>query len=197
MINTTYIYFLHKGDNIPFYIGKTLTPLETRLKHHKWKFKNTNIQISLLDEVLTDEWKFWEEWYIELFVCWGFDLYGNKTKKGRGPGHRPCNWGDKISQSLKGKIPKWSEKEIKLRKTRLKGKQFALGYQYTESQKQSMTEGRRRIYYQYDLENNFIKEWYATKNEIASYFNKDNSSLTHHLNGRQKSAYGFIWKSKI
>jgi hypothetical protein len=193
MINTTHIYFIHKGDSIPCYVGKT-TNLKKRLAIHKyWNYEYTHIE--LIDSIPTDEWKFWEEWYIELFYSWGFNLE-NKTRKGRGPGHRPCTWGNKISQSLKGKTPKWSEEEIKLRKTRLKGKQFVLGYQYTESQKQSMTEGRRHTYSQYDLKNNFIKEWYATKNEIAFYFNKDNSGLTHHLNGRQKSAYGFIWKSK-
>ena len=31
----TKIYFLHKGDNIPFYVGETSQPLKYRLNHHK------------------------------------------------------------------------------------------------------------------------------------------------------------------
>ena len=191
MINTTYIYFLHKGDNIPFYIGKTVN-IQNRLKNHKCKYKSP-IYLEILEEVPSSEWKFWEEWYIDLFFTWGLDLQ-NKTRKGRGPGNRPCTWGNKISQLKKGKIPKWNEDEIKLRKIRLKGNQFTLGYKYTESQKHSITEGRKQILYQYDLKSNFIQEWYATKTEIALYFQKDQSSLTHHLKGRQNSAFGFIWK---
>jgi len=197
MINTTSIYFLHKGDNIPFYIGKTLAPLQTRLNHHRWKFNDRSIQISLLDEIPNKEWKFWEEWYIELFLYWGFDLYGIKTKKGRGPGNRKCDWGDKISKSLKGKGKNYTLEERERRRQR--GEIWGYsnkGNKYTDKQKKSITEGRRQIYYQYDLQNNFIKEWYATKCEIASSFGKTHSSITHHLKGRQKSAYGFIWKSK-
>lgn len=193
MINTTYVYFIHKGDNIPCYIGKTVNP-QDRLKNHKAKNKQY-LHLEILDEVPSSEWKFWEEWYIELFISWGFTLE-NKTLKGRGPGHRPCTWGDKISQTLIGKTPNWSESEVELRKTRLKGKQFVLGYKYTKLQKDSITEGRRIIYYQYDLNNNFIKEWFSTKTEISSHFGKDKSNLTHHLKGRQKSAFGFIWKTQ-
>ncbi len=198
MINTTSIYFLHKGDNIPFYIGKTLTPLKTRLNHHRWKFNDQSIQISLLDKIPSEEWKFWEEWYIELFLYWGFDLYGIKTKKGRGPGNRKCVWGDKISQSTKGKNKNYTPEERERRSKR--GKIWGYsnkGIKYNNEQKKSITEGRRQVYYQYDLQNNFIKEWHATKCEIASHFGKDHSGITHNLKGRQKSAYGFIWKSKV
>lgn len=97
MINTTYIYFIHKGDNIPCYIGKTVNP-QDRLKNHKAKNKQY-LYLEILDEVPSSDWKFWEEWYIELFISWGFILE-NKTVKGRGPGHRPCTWGDKISKSI-------------------------------------------------------------------------------------------------
>jgi hypothetical protein len=197
MINTTYIYFLHKGDNIPFYIGKTLTPLETRLKHHKWKFKNSTLQISLIDEVLTEEWKFWEEWYIELFLCWGFNLYGNKTKKGRGPGNRVCTWGDKISQSTKGKTKNYSIEEREKRKQ--KGKIWGYsnkGSKYNNEQKELCKKGKRKYINQYSLNGEFIKEWYSTQTEICLFYNYAPSSLSVHLKGEQKSALGFIWKLK-
>jgi hypothetical protein len=193
MINITHIYFIHKGDSIPCYVGKT-TNLHSRLAGHK-NTKPQYTHIELIDSIPSSEWKFWEEYYINLFYSWGFNLE-NKTRKGRGCGERPCTWADRISKSLKGKIPKWSEQEKIDRKNRLKNKKFALGYKYTEQQKENCTIGKRRIYYQYDKEGNLVKEWYATKQEIALFFNKDSSNLTHHLNGRQKSAYGFIWKPK-
>ena len=187
-----FIYYLHKGDNIPCYIGKT-NNIKNRLKHHRWSRSNSNYQIEIIDEV--ENWKEEEEFYIELFKSWGFILE-NKSNKGRGPSAgRKCNWKDKISKSLKGKIPKWSEQEIKDRKTRLKNKQFALGYKYTDEQKSNCRKGRREIYYQYDLDGNLVKEWWATKIEISTYFNQDSSGLTHALKGRQKTAYGYVWKA--
>jgi hypothetical protein len=97
MINTTYIYFIHKGDNIPCYIGKTVN-ITHRSKHHKAMNKEYT-HMEILDEVPSTEWKFWEEWYIQLFLSWGFTLE-NKTLTGRGPGIRPCLWKDKISKTL-------------------------------------------------------------------------------------------------
>ena len=36
----TKIYYLHQGDNIPFYVGKTNLTLKERLNSHKKKFNN-------------------------------------------------------------------------------------------------------------------------------------------------------------
>lgn len=190
-MNNTYIYFIHKGDNIPCYIGKTVNPI-SRLKNHKSK-NNTYLYLEVIDEVQSNEWKFWEEWYIELFYSWGFNLE-NKTRKGRGCGSRPCNWSEKISNSNKGKSRNFTPQEIKNRSNRALNNNYALGYKYNISQLESCSEGRRKVYHQYDLQGNFIKKWYSTKIEISNYFLMDSSGLTHHLKGRQKSAYGFIWK---
>jgi hypothetical protein len=76
-----FIYYLHKGDNIPFYIGKSNSP-KTRLKKHQVNFGG-EIQIEILDEVSIEDWKFWERYYISLFKTWGFILE-NKNKGGGG-----------------------------------------------------------------------------------------------------------------
>jgi len=77
----TKIYYLHKGNNIPFYIGKTISE-RNRKYNHKNKFgKNTILEI--IDEVPTEEWKYWEEFYILLFKSWGFNLK-NKNNGGGG-----------------------------------------------------------------------------------------------------------------
>lgn len=54
---------------------------------------------------------------------------------------------------------------------------------------------RSRKVYQYDLDNNFIKEWNYIK-EAESFYNPNSNSknIVACCNNRQKTAYGFIWK---
>jgi hypothetical protein len=78
----TYIYYLHKGDNVPFYVGKSNNPLKQRLSKHKRIF-GENIQTEILEEVLILEWKFWEKYWISQFKQWGFTL-SNKNDGGGG-----------------------------------------------------------------------------------------------------------------
>ena len=52
-----------------------------------------------------------------------------------------------------------------------------------------------KIILQYDLQNNFIKEWIGVK-ETARAFNMTAPSLTATLNGRQKTWAGYKWKWK-
>lgn len=48
---------------------------------------------------------------------------------------------------------------------------------------------------QYDLDNNFIKE-YKSATEAARLLNLKNTPITNCLKGRSKTSYGFIWKYK-
>jgi len=155
-----HIYFIHKGDSIPCYVGKT-NNLKKRLAIHKhWNSEYTNIE--LIDSISDTEWKFWEEWYIELFYSWGFTLE-NKTRKGRGPGEgRHCDWSSKISSSL-------------------------------------LLKNTSGPVFQFDKNSNLIKKWDAAC--IAEdYFNpgdrRKRDNIRACIRGKQKSAYGFIWKSK-
>jgi len=79
----TYIYLLHRGDNIPFYIGKSINSnLHRSYQHKKTYGKETVIEI--IDVVNSKDWKFWESYWIEQFKCWGFKLE-NKNNGGGGP----------------------------------------------------------------------------------------------------------------
>lgn len=49
---------------------------------------------------------------------------------------------------------------------------------------------------QYDLHDNFIKEWVCAKDTIAFLNIKDSTSITQCCKGKQKTAYGFKWKYK-
>ena len=98
----TAIYYLHKGDKVPFYVGKTKN-LKNRLNTHKQIFgKNTFIES--IDEV--DDWKYWGKHYIDLFKNLGYVLE-NKNNGGGGPSEGvifPKERNQKISQSNKGTI---------------------------------------------------------------------------------------------
>ena len=96
-----YIYYLHKGDNIPFYIGKTIN-LKSRLTEHKIKRNNNLIELNVIEEVNKNGWKFWECYWIEQFISWGFTLE-NKNKGGGGPSKVTEKVKKIISQANKGR----------------------------------------------------------------------------------------------
>lgn len=96
----TSIYYLHIGDNIPFYIGKSIRP-QNRIYEHKTS-KHLNVFMEIIDEVLTSEWKFWEKHYISLFRSWGFKLI-NKNNGGGGLINQKTSSKKLISSKMKGK----------------------------------------------------------------------------------------------
>jgi hypothetical protein len=145
MKTITYIYFLHKGDNIPFYIGKSVHP-EGRISPHKKSFGN--IFMEIIDSINTDEWLFWEKWYINLFKGWGFILE-NKNKGGGGVSYhsnetklklkkpKPKGFGEKTTIRLKGKTQ--SPETIAKRTEKTKGKKRTL------EQREAISKGLKGI----------------------------------------------------
>ena len=106
----TLIYFLEK-NGIPFYIGKTKKiSSKGRFNTHKRKFK---CDVFIIDEIQTNEWKFWEKHYISLFRSWGFELI-NKNEGGGGPTTFVSTEerNIKISNSTKGRIISEETKKI-------------------------------------------------------------------------------------
>jgi hypothetical protein len=104
----TIIYYLHKGDNVPFYIGKTKNKKLHRSYQHKRLYgKDTLLEV--IDEIPTEEWKFWEKYYISLFKSWGFKLT-NKNNGGGGPILYSEESKNKKSESLK-KV--WKDNKFK------------------------------------------------------------------------------------
>ena len=159
------IYYLHKGDKIPFYVGKTVNPKD-RLAHHYQKYPKAKMEI--LREV-GEDWKHWEQYYIKKYTILGFKLT-NGNKGGGGPNAgRPHTWGNKISKAI-------------------------LGNKYSKTQLENVIDGKRKHINQYTEEGDMIKTWYATLTEIASEFNnKSSTTLNQHMKGKLKHAYGFIW----
>jgi hypothetical protein len=133
----TFIYYLHKGDNIPFYVGKTVNP-NSRKAEHGYKSKGgCKPGFVIIDEVPTDEWLFWEKYWISQFKCWGFILE-NRNKGGGGPIFRTEESLKKQSQSLMGHVISEETKE-KMRKS-------ALGRHHTSKQSKTLSDSLKQYY---------------------------------------------------
>lgn len=201
MVNgNTKIYYLHMGDNIPFYIGKTINiNNNARLNAHKDLLKVSILFLEEIDIVPTKEWKFWEKYYISLFKSWGFNL----TNKNNGGGgcitHNVSESARKrIGNAHRGKSKSFSESHLKNLKQSLKGKKAPPSQGPNISK---VLKGRKvtwdtsanppkKAVLQYDLKWNFIKRW-----ESITEANKAlKCDVGGFLKNKQKTAGGSYWK---
>ena len=135
-LNMVYIYMLiDPVTNLVRYIGKA-DNIQIRLKEHIRKSKYTKTHknnwinsllekdlkpiVEVIDMVSDNEWGFWEQFWIDQFKNWGFNLT-NMANGGRGGNLGPIV-NKKISIKLKGKVCS-DETKDKLRYFRL-GKSY-------------------------------------------------------------------------
>ena len=97
----TIIYYLHRGDKIPFYVGKTKNLPNKREKEHQKRLNDSSIILEVIDSV--DDWRYWEKHYITLFKNLGHSLT-NQNSGGGGPEIVKESTKQKISQANKGTI---------------------------------------------------------------------------------------------
>ena len=199
------IYIIEK-NNVPIYVGKTKDNFNVRLFHHRKKY-GADVTWFFIDEV--EDWKFWEKFYIELFKNWGFILQ-NKNKGGGGPSYhtddikniiKQKKTGTKYDMTEDGKNNK-SEKLSGLKRsneTKQKIKESKTNHSCyldkSRNEKISKNTPLSKVIIQYDLMGNFIKEFYSA-NEAGRQIGKNGASIADCAAGRQKSAYGYIWKYK-
>ncbi len=168
-----FIYYLHRGDNIPCYIGKTKNKLQDRVVAHRRTKNEPLYEIEMIDKVENHREE--EEFYITMFKSWGFELE-NKNKGGGGSPFHTQSTRDKMSRNHKGRICTWGDK----------------------ISKSTMGNNSSGEVLQYDKENNFIKEWPSARHaEIHYKHSKMGDGIRACIRGEQKSAYGFIWRTKI
>lgn len=196
MIKTTYIYYLHRGNNTPFYIGKTINP-ESRIFNHMDTYGKCYLEV--IDEVDSDDWVFWERFWIGQFKQWGFVLE-NKNRGGGGPEFYFNESKNKMSNSKRGNTYKLgkkisSEAKEKISKS-MKGKQNRLGYKTPQEIKDKISKTKTKKVEQYTLEGKFIRDWDSLK-LINEHFNiKGYNLITRVCRGEAKSCKGYIWKYK-
>jgi hypothetical protein len=97
----TIIYYLHRGDKVPFYVGKTKNITKKREIAHRKRLNDYSIILEIIDEV--DDWRYWEKHYINLFKTLGYKLT-NQNSGGGGPEIVKDSTKQKISQANKGTI---------------------------------------------------------------------------------------------
>ena len=183
-METIKIYTLSDSNGVK-YIGKT-TNINKRLYRHIFDAKTKKILnkrdawiksllmkgekpiIEVLSETNHDDWAFEEQYWISQFISWGFNLK-NMTKGGEGTFGRIVSDETKIkmSNTKKGKTPKNLDL---LKKSRIK------------------------IILQYDLYDNFIKEWESIS-EVKKKLKINNIDKV--LKNKRNSAGGYKWYYKI
>jgi len=97
----TIIYYLHRGDKIPFYVGKTKNQPNKREKSHQKRLNDYSIILEIIDHV--EDWRYWEKHYINLFKNLGHNLI-NQNSGGGGPEIVKESTKQKISQANKGTV---------------------------------------------------------------------------------------------
>jgi hypothetical protein len=215
------IYCLHKGDDKPIYVGKTKSTLSTRLNAHKLRKKESTLFITELDYVNENEWRFWEEWYIRLFRSWGF-LLENKNNGGGGLAFHNDDTKKRISESRTGKLGPYKGKKRpkefgeKIKNNLIRNKKISesnmgvsksnKGKAFTEEHKKKIKDTRGFLknrkntwqnipIFQYSIHGVFIKEW-PSQTEAIKSLNRTGDGIGACCRGKQKQAYGFIWKFK-
>lgn len=158
----TNIYFLHRGDNIPFYIGKSVN---TPIRKNQHNLDKGECHLSIIDVVPAEDYVFWEKYYIELFKGWGFNLENKNNGGGGVISHseetkqkmskpKPLGFGETISNRLKGH--KQSKSTIEKRVKKNKGKKRTLeqrkrisdgmkGVQFSQERNQKIGDAKRGI----------------------------------------------------
>jgi hypothetical protein len=187
-METTIIYYLHKGDDIPFYIGKT-NNIYNRKYIHKKTF-GSETEMFILEKVDINGWRTSEQYWISQFRTWGFELV---NKNNGGGGLTTCDFGpergEKISISSKGKskchkgrsLTQDHKDKIKAKRGHLKGRK---------------NDWSMRSIIQFTLEGKFVREW-ESQSQAQLHFGKPNSDgVGTCCRGEQKTAYGFKWKFK-
>lgn len=231
-METTYIYTLSDPrNNLVRYVGKTSNP-KMRLQNHmnrkhnerthkrNWieSLKKNKLKplFEIIDEVPINEWKFWEKFWIQMMIVWGFDLvnhtcggdgltYGNQTsfKKGSVPWN--YGMGNKTACEICGKIfYSWISAKRKFCSKKCQGKYyesnpnsgtFKIGSNPWNKGLNMGISKRSKIVLQYDKQGNFIAEYNNCR--IASEkYNCDSETIRNCCNGKSKSGKGYVWKYK-
>jgi hypothetical protein len=186
-MDITYIYYLCKDDGVPLYIGKTKNSPNLRLNDHRYK-KEKNLNINVIDEIPTSDWKFWEKHYISLFKSWGFIL--NNINDGGGG----SKGGYFLTEKTKNKIGKANSKPKPLgfgeKLSKIKtGIPLPLG----TGDKIGKTKEKSVI--QFNREGNIINNFDSAK-KAAEYICVHEVNMRLHLGGKYKTCKKFIFKYK-
>lgn len=205
------IYYLHRGDNIPFYVGYTKS-FKTRKNNHRQKY-GIDIEMEEIDECLNKDKTQIENFWIELFKSWGFKLE-NKNTGGGGPSFHTKESIEKYKKWRKDKKPmlgkKQSEETKKRKSDALKGKPKPEGFgdmmrevrlgvpkpkgfgdKISKANKGKASKKAKTVL-QYDLQGNFIAK-YSNTLEAAAKTNSNSSTISKVCRGIFSQTNSYKW----
>lgn len=203
------------GDLNKVYVGKTKNSREA---DHR-KIYGNFIEYFYIDEVESlyhKDWEPLETYWIEQFRQWGFEIMNKRKKGGSGPDYQTSETRIKMSKPKPNSggrgIPKPGTSEALRGKSRpdtrerFKGKN--LSQEHVSNLKLGHLKKDRTFYksdiwlknikkpiFQYDIDGNFVREWSSIR-EASENLNINESSISQHLGGKQKTSGGYIWKFK-
>lgn len=198
---TNEIRYCGKTHNIKErYIGH-LKEKKYKNKKYYWlkelKSKNQKPIMDVIDEVLDEEWDFWEKYWICQLKAWGFNLL-NQTNGGEfsvtGFKHSKesklkiinAQKGRKLNEEWKDNISK-ARKGIKFSDVHLKNLSL--------SHKGIINKSIQKSIYQISMIDGIIINKFESISEALSYLKQDikNGSITMVCKGKLKSTFGYYW----
>lgn len=196
MINITYIYLITNIDNNPnkVYVGKS-QDIVRRESFHRRRF-GYQITFNIIDKVHSferSEWKPIECKWINYYKNLGYRVI-NKNEGGNGVGFH--------TEQTKDKLRKPKSNEWKQNMKGIRGPQPNMkkpknhGEKISKALKNKPKPSRYKPVNQYDLQDNFIKEWSSIK-EITNSLNLSKGIISMACSGKQKTAAGYKWKYKL
>jgi hypothetical protein len=197
--NNNFIVYIHiRPDmNKPFYVGKGVPGREIRLcgRNQHWKNivnKNNGIfESKILFEGLSEEEALLKEREIELDLKNKGYILSNIIECGIKAG----TTGMKHSEESKHKMSEYWKQYYNENPSPKKG--IKMSKESSEKKSKSMMGVMNKSIIQYDLEDNFIKEWSSISEAYLSLNKKiTNGCINLACKGKIKTAFGYKWKYK-
>jgi group I intron endonuclease len=197
------IYYLHKGDDVPFYIGYTSDIINRKSSHRTTYGLDTYLEV--LDDV--DDYKSEETFYINMFKSWGFNLL-NQNEGGGGLTKHSDETKQKISDTWQGKS-KTELEEINIKRSL--GNQIpkpGAGYRgWTQEHLNRLnkispfnqpdwSDKCKKPVNMIDKTTNKIVREFGSVTEASYIMGIKQSTLSHCLTGRTKTSAGYKWQYK-
>jgi len=192
---TKEVRYVGKTTNIKKRFNKHLNESRKSTTSHKKAWiksllkKNLKPEMEIIDVVNNDEWKFWERYWIEQMIAWGFKLT-NETIGGDGVNKGTVPWNKGVFGVMKPNKTTFKKGNEIGKETRIKkGQRFG---KKTEFKKGEKPHNKTKLL-QFDLDGKFLREFESFK-EAAEYIGVGQPALSQCFIRKTYKCKGYKWK---